>query len=156
MDNKAITNIFETSDVTLITFNNIPNRMDKIAKLFTTIGNENVSIDMITQSAPYKDLVSLSFSIANDDFPKILELIKAIKNTIPSLNTEINSGNCKITLYGELMKQTPGVAAKVFELLAQNDITIKLITTSEVDISLLIGDNDIEQAISCLKQYYKL
>ncbi len=64
--------------------------------------------------------------------------------------------NTKISVHGEGMKNIPGVAAKLFTLMAGSGIEIKLVTTSEVDISYLIYDKDVDRAILAIKQEYSI
>ena len=69
---------------------------------------------------------------------------------------EIDADNAKITIKDEQMKNQPGVAARIFSVLAANDIAIKLISTSETDISLLVYMKDVDRAVSTLKAEYNI
>ena len=111
---------------------------------------------MISQAAPYKGKINISFSLPVEDITKVISSLNSFKKEIPNLRIEIDSDNTKITVYGEAMKNIPGVAAQLFTLLAVNEIEVKLICTSEVEISYLIYEKDIDKAISAIKNEFKL
>ncbi|MCG8501622.1 MAG: ACT domain-containing protein [Firmicutes bacterium] len=151
---KAITNISIMNDVTLITLDNIPNQLKIIADIFTAIANEDINIDMISQTAPYRGSLNISFTLPTDDLIKAINVLGKFKKEIPGMRADINSNNCKLSVYGDAMRDIPGVAAKFFALLEENEIPIKLITTSEVDISCLIYEKDVDKARTCVKETF--
>ena len=77
-----------------------------------------------------------------------------IKKTEPALITEVNGGNTKITIFSELLKTEWGVAARLFNVLSQNGLHTKLITTSDVEVSILVDDSDAEKTINVLKEEF--
>lgn len=154
--NSPISQITTEENVTLITLDNIPANTQDIARIFSAIGKSRVNIDMISQTSPYKGSVNISFSLQDEDLFTVLKTLKSFKADYEDLRIDINSNNVKISLFGEGMKTTPGTAAKTMELLAQNDIDIQLITTSEVDISYLISAADKDKAVKCFKEYFNI
>lgn len=154
--NSPISQITTEENVTLITLDNIPANTQDIARIFSAIGKSGVNIDMISQTSPYKGSVNISFSLQDEDLFTVLKTLKSFKADYEDLRIDINSNNVKISLFGEGMKTTPGTAAKTMKLLAQNDIEIQLITTSEVDISYLIAASDKDKAIKCFKEYFNI
>lgn len=154
MSDSPVTSITVTYNVALITVDNLPNDMKLISDIFNAIANQKINIDMISQAPPYKGLINLSFSIPADDLVKAISALNKFKKSVPNLLIEIDPANTKISVYGEGMKNIPGVAANLYTLLANNGIEIKLVTTSEVDISYLIYDKDVDKAISSIKKEY--
>ena len=69
---------------------------------------------------------------------------------------EVDADNVKISVYGKKMKDIPGVAAKLFTILANGGIEVKLVTTSEVDISYLVCEKDVDKAIEAIKNEYNI
>lgn len=156
MDGKAVTSFSITDEVSLISLDNIPNNTKTFSDIFTAIANEGINIDMISQTSPYRGRIQVSFTMSDHDLPKAINILSTFKKAIPEIRTEINSNNCKLSVYGEAMKYQPGVAAKIFTLLAENDIEIKLVTTSEIEISCLIYDRDAEKAEAALKNEFNI
>ena len=137
-------NISITHDVAMVTVNNIPNATENIVKILTEIAALEVNIDMISQTAPLKDKFNLSFSLAQSDLHKIMEVARVFKEISPSISTEINGYNSKITFKSDKMKDECGTAASIFSKLYENGIAVKMITTAETEISCLVDGKDAE------------
>jgi len=154
--NSIITQLTVTENITLITLDKIPADHLQVANIFDALGQSKLNLDMISQTPPYKGYVSISFTLPDDDLFTAIQTLKAFRVAIPSLRIDINSNNVKLSLFGEKMKVTPGTAAKTMNLLAEAGIDIKLITTSEVDISYLIYTTDQQKAIETISNYYRI
>ncbi|GKX30611.1 hypothetical protein SH1V18_30910 [Vallitalea longa] len=152
---KIISKLNITQNVTLITLANIPINDKSIAEIFTSLANANINVDMISQTSPLKGKISISFTLQDDVLFNAIQTLKFYKKDIPSLRIDVNSNNTKISLYDEEMKYQPGIAAKTMSILYDADIDIKMITTSEVDISYLIYASDQEKAISLINDIVK-
>lgn len=135
-----------TSEIAMVTVNNIPNNTANVAAILQEIADHSVVVDMISQTAPYKDKVNLSFTIPQDDLSLIVNCTAKFKELSPNISTDINGNNTKIMLAGEAMRQKSGVAARVMTAFAEAGIGIKLITTAEAEISCLIDIRDVEAA----------
>ncbi len=156
MSSNPVTDITITYNVALLTVDKLPNNMSLVSEIFNSIANENINIDMISQAPPYRGSINLSFSIPSDDLVKAISALNKFKKDVPNLHIEIDSDNTKLSVFGENMKNIPGVAAKLFTILAAGGIEVKLITTSEVDISYLICEKDVDKAIEAIKKEYDL
>lgn len=69
----------------------------------------------------------------------------------PNLKFSVSSGNCKISVFSEAMRGCPGYSAKIFSALSAHETDIRMVTTSEVDISLLVTESDKETAIAAIE-----
>jgi aspartokinase len=156
MSGNPVTNISAIYNVALITVDNLPIDMKLISDIFNTIATQKINIDMISQAPPYRGNINLSFSLPSDDLVKAISALNMYKKLIPNLHIEVDADNTKLTVYGEHMKNLPGVAAKLFTILAGNGIEVKLVTTSEVEISYLIYEKDVDKAIDAIKQEYNI
>ncbi|MGE5473307.1 MAG: ACT domain-containing protein [Ignavibacteriales bacterium] len=154
MSEKVINNYTVTNGVSLITMDNIPNNMKIISEIFNAIAKQNINIDMITQSPCYKGILNISFTIPGDDMSKAIIALAKFKKDIPALRLDIDSNNTKICVSGEGMRTIPGVAANLFTVLSRVEIEIKLVTTSETEISYLVSSTDEESAIKSIKEEY--
>ena len=156
MSISPVTNITAIYNVALVTVDHLPNNMTLISELFNSIAQQSINIDMISQAPPYRGSINLSFSIPSDDLVKAITTLNKYKKTVPALNVEVDADNTKVTVYGEHMKNLPGVAAKLYTILASIGIEVKLITTSEVEISYLICEKDVDKAIEAIKKEYHI
>lgn len=151
-----VTSISTVYNVALVAVDNLPNDMVLIAGIFNKIADEKINIDMISQSPPYKGKINIYFSIPADNIIKVITILNSFKIKVPNLRIEVDSDSTKISVFGEGMRDKPGVAAKVFALMADNEIEIKLVTTSEVDISYLIYEKDADKAINAIRQEFNI
>ena len=143
--NNGISKITYAHDITLVTLSALPCDSKAIANVLTAMSNAEVNVDMISQTAPQGGTIRLSFS---------LSVLGKIRGENPEVKPEILPGNCKVALYDANMVNTPGVAAKVFTLLAEAGIQVILVTTSEVDISLLVSEHDLPDALAIMREAY--
>lgn len=149
MQNGSITNIYLTRNVTMVTIDGI-DKLDLIPQILKSIANQNINIDMISQSPSHIGKMNLSFTILTKDKPAILNIIDLFKKKYDLL-IDIESNNSKIIVFGEKMKDLPGVAAIIFAILAKIDVAVKLVTTSEIDISFLVDKIDTERTMELLR-----
>jgi len=149
---SIIESINIVEDVTLVSLKESPADIELISKIFQMISDAGIDVDMISQTPHHSKMPDLSFTISDDDFAKILEIMAKLRELNPDLKLTIQNGNCKISVFGEAMKGTPGVAVKVFNALNKANADIIMITTSEVDISMLIPKHDLEAAVKALNE----
>ena len=135
-------------DVTLITLQNIPADIRFIADVFEQIGSMGVDVDMISLSPVQSSRTSLSFTINDDDLVNILSYTSKLDDG--SVRSIVSNGNCKISINDESMVNSPGFAAKVFALVADAKAEIRLITTSESQISVLVTKADFNEVYAKL------
>lgn len=153
---NVVTGYCVVSDVALITLDKIPNDIRTVSEIFSSIAKQDINVDMIAQSPSYSGVVNISFSIPSKDLSKAISTLAKFKKDIPQLRLDIDSNNTKISVFGEGMRNLPGVAANLFTLLASNDIDIKLVTTSEIDISYLVSGKDEQKAIEAIRKEFNL
>jgi aspartate kinase len=140
----ALTKITLNEDVALVTLRNSPSDMKFFSRVFGEIARKGINVDMISQTAPLGGLTSLSFTVPDESLGDILEIFARFRAEYPGIKSDISGGNCKISFFGEQMRYMPGVAANVFEAIAGMKVDIIIITTSEIDISVLIPKSDYE------------
>lgn len=144
-----------TENVTLITLVGIPVNNKDMAAIFTSLSDAAINVDMISQTSPLKGKINISFTLQDDDFFNAIGTLKSYKKNIKDLRIDVNSNNTKISLYDEEMPSKHGIAAKTMAILSEADIDIKMITTSEMDISYLIYASDQADAIEALQPIMK-
>ena len=142
LEDKVITGLATSDDDVAIT---LDIDEEKVVDLFENIANKNISMDMISQTAPMNSKITVSFTIPKED----LAIAKEIVSTyVPQDEVIIDENITKLSLVGLGMKHTSGVASKVFSILRKNGIKVKLITTSEIRITCAISSEYTDIAIS--------
>ncbi|MGI6248450.1 MAG: ACT domain-containing protein [Acutalibacteraceae bacterium] len=143
-----------TQDVTLISLNDSPADIKLIADIFNKIAEADIDVDMISQSPPSGAHSSLSFTVSDNDFGKILEIAAQLRSLNTGLKITASSGNCKISLFGSSMRGKPGVAAAVFSAASSANADIRMITTSETDISILVVEADVDSTVKAIENAF--
>ena len=138
-----------TDGITLITMPNVPADIDFVAKIFENIASLGINVDM---TPPQGANIDLSFTISDDDLGKLLAYNAERRSKgESSIQPVVSSGNCQISVCDEAMETTPGMAAKVFRAAAKASADIRIITTSEVQITLLVTQADFDAVYEEIK-----
>lgn len=145
--------ITTTSDMTLITLQNCPSELKFVADVFHRIAAAGVDVDMISLAPARGAYTAVSFTISDNDLDKILNFTSELREK-GKISAVVSSGNCKISIYDAGMKNNPGVAAEVFAAASSASSDIRIITTSEVDISLLIPAADFPETLKTLQEKF--
>lgn len=153
MEENIITGLSISDDSLMVTISQIPDQMENIAMIFEKLAQENVNVDMISQTAPVSGFISLSFTAPKDD----LFIIKKIMSEFnEELVFNIEQEMTKISVVGIGMRNQSGVSGRLFRLLANHDIKFKQVTTSEISISYMIETKYKETAVSVLSKELNL
>ena len=153
---KVITKLSVMQDVALVTLNKVPTSVDFVCKIFDRLDEEGINVDMISQSPLTGSYVSISFSTSSEEMVKVAALANEISREYPSVRPLISHNNVKISLYGEEMPKYHGIAASVFRVLKNCGTDVLLITTSSVDISVLVNGASAEQCVAALTEAFEL
>ena len=144
--------ITTTDGITLITMPNVPADIDFVARIFENIASLEINVDMISLTPPQGSNIDLSFTISDDDLGKLLAYNAERRSKgESSIQPVVSSGNCQISVCDKAMETTPGMAAKVFRAAAKASADIRIITTSEVQITLLVTQADFDAVYEEIK-----
>jgi aspartokinase len=154
MSGMPVTSISVTYNVALVTIYMLPYDTRLLSDIFNAVAQKSINIDMISQSPPYRGSISVSFSLPADRLVDALSVLNSFRSAAKDLRVEVDADNTKLQVYGEGMRSMPGVAARIFTLLADEGVEIKLITTSETDISYLIYEKDVDRARNAISREY--
>ncbi len=116
-------------------------------KIFNTLAKNNINVDLILQSVGRGGTKDISFTIAQDDLNETLSLLERNKEFLGISDILHKDNVAKISVVGAGMLSNPGIAAKMFEALFNAGVNISMISTSEVRITVLIDENDVERAM---------
>ena len=153
MEENIITGLSISDDSLMVTISQIPDQIEHIAMIFEKLAQENVNVDMISQTAPLSGVISLSFTAPKDDL-FIIEKIMSEFNE--GFEVSIEQEMTKISVVGIGMRNQSGVSGRLFRLLANHDIKVKQVTTSEISISYMIETKYKETAVSVLSKELNL
>ena len=153
---KAVTGVAYSKDDAKVTLQSVEDKPGVAAEIFEPLGKEQVNVDMVIQNISSDGKTTdLTFTIKRDDLNKALEILKK-NNKIKYKNLEYKDNVSKISIVGAGMVSTPGVTYKMFRALADEEINILAISTSEIKISVIIEEAHTLKAIKKLHTIFKL
>jgi len=134
----------------------VPDRPGVAADLFGILGAANICVDMIIQNVGESGTNDISFTVSKDDFENALNVVEKAAAELQARQVRHDKEIAKISVVGVGMKSHAGVAATMFRALARNQINIEMISTSEIKISCLIREADIDRAVHAIHEEFEL
>ena len=153
MEGKPVTGIATSDDDVAVTLQRIPKDVNILSTIFEAIGSKRINIDMISQTSPIDAMVNVSFTIPKESLKESLEIIG---DSIIDNKVIVDADITKFSMVGLGMKTTSGVAARMFRVFSENNIEIKMITTSEIRITCAIKTEDKLKAIQVVAREFNL
>lgn len=139
-----------------ITICAVPDQTGIAAKIFTEISKMDVNVDMIVQNVSHTRYTDISFTVSKSDLPKATQAARAAAQKIRAGEVLFDKKIARVSIVGSGMRSHHGIAAKMFQVLAENKINIDMISTSEISISCIISQRHAEKAVRCLHQRFGL
>lgn len=156
MEETLVTGMASSLDDIQITLLNLPSSTSSLYRLFGELGEQEVNVDMISQMLTEDHRMNVSFTIPKTDLHVAEEIVDKWRQEDKRVQWEVNTDIAKISVVGLGMRSHSGVAAKVFELMADNHIEIKMVTTSEIIITWVIDQKDELKAIELVGKGFGL
>jgi len=157
MESPAITGVAYDKNQAKISIIKIPDKPGIAAKIFSEIAKNNINVDMIVQNISEEDgCTDLTFTVSKNDFSKAIDVTKKIAKEIGAKDVRGDDNISKVSIIGVGMRSHYGVASKMFELLADENINIQMISTSEIKISCVINEKYTELAVRTLHDGFEL
>ena len=152
MEHSIVTAVVHDMSESKVTIAEVPDEPGIAARLFRTLADEDVNVDMIVQNVSNKGVTDISFTVPTSQLSTASEAARALG--IGEVSTDDGIG--KVSLIGAGMKSNPGVAAQMFETLAQANINIEMLSTSGIRISAIVDAARTEDAVGLLHAAFSL
>jgi aspartate kinase len=156
MEQAIVSGVTYALDDAKVTIHDLPDKVGEAARVFTALAQANVNIDLIIQNVSAHGAADISFTAAEDDLPKIEAVLDGLKKELGFSSIDTDREVAKVTLVGAGMRTYPGVAAKMFQVLAENDINIEMISTSSIKVSCVIRKSQVQTAVQALHRAFKM
>ena len=158
MEQPIIAGVAHDRSEAKITVVGVPDRPGVAAAIFQTIADAHVNIDMIVQnvSAAATGLTDISFTLPKSEGPTATSALQRVHNEIGFQNLVFDDAIGKISLIGAGMRSHPGVSATLFAALAEANVNIEMISTSEIRISVVVRDIDLDNAVRAVHTAFGL
>ncbi len=139
-----------------LTLRGVPDKPGVAAQILGTIARKNISVDMIVQNIGREGKTDLSFTVKKSDLDTALKELNRIKEEVGAEAAESDPRIAKISVVGVGMRSHAGVAEKMFAALARENINIQMISTSEIKISCVVGEENAPRALEALHETFEL
>lgn len=150
---SGVTYDFSQAKVTIF---GVPDRPGIAARIFQALADRNINVDMIIQNVSEEGLTDISFTVEKDAAQRTQEIVETVAAELGARGTACDENIAKVSLVGAGMKSHPGVAAKVFSVLAKQGINIEMISTSSIRISCVVKAEDGERAVKVIHEEFEL
>ena len=149
MEGMLIKGVAKDTDVAVITILNVPDEPGTSFKIFGLLAQKNINVDIILQSTGRDGKKDISFTCAQGEAETAL---RVLKDSAHYTDVSVDTTCAKVSIVGAGMQSHSGVASKMFEALSNNNINIKMISTSEIKISCIIDRDDADKAVSAIHE----
>lgn len=158
MEHPLITSVTHSTEEARVTVVGVPDRPGAAASIFTALADANVNVDMIVQNEPRTDGVEaeMSFTCATEDLRAAEASLAPVIAEFGVAKLEMDAEVGKVSIIGAGMRSHPGVAAKVFQVLADEQVNIEVITTSPIKITCLIRAAAVPSVVNALHTAFGL
>lgn len=156
MEQAVVNAVTHDTSEAKVTVSGVSDQPGVAAQMFTTLAGAGVNVDMIVQNVSDHGRTDISFTCPHSDAERATELINSLSGHVGNAGVGFDHDIGRVSVVGAGMKSNPGVAAKMFQVLADNDINIEMISTSAIRISCVIQQSQVDDAVQVLHTAFDL
>jgi len=156
MEQAIISGVTHDSSEAKITIEQVPDRPGIAGRMFRELADAGINVDMIVQNVSTAGHTDISFTLPRDDLARATTVMEKIVVETEASGFRADERIGRVSLVGAGMKTNPGVAARMFEALAEEGINIEMISTSTIRISCVVHEDDLERAVRALHRSFGL
>tara|TARA_B100000579_G_C22803248_1_gene841077 strand:+ start:472 stop:1686 length:1215 start_codon:yes stop_codon:yes gene_type:complete len=156
MEGALISGIAFTKDEAEIMIKGVKDQPGVAGKILGPIGDAKIEVDMIVQNVGSDGLADFTFTVSRNTLKKALQVIEKNRKSMMYQSVISKSNIVKVSIVGVGMRSHAGIASKMFKCLAKNKVNIRMISTSEIKISVVIDQKNLEIAVKALHNEFKL
>ncbi len=154
MEKMLISGVAKDTDVARLSIQCVPDRPGTVFKLFSKLASKNINVDVILQSVGRGGTKDIAFTVARDKGELALKICERFSELIGAGEVDYDDNIAKVSIVGAGMESHAGVAAKMFEALYNRQINIRMISTSEIKVSVIIDKGDADRAVSAIHDMF--
>jgi aspartate kinase len=156
LEKAIISGVTHDTSEAKVTVQSVPDRPGVAARLFRALADAGVNIDMIVQNVAHDRTTDVSFTLPKTDLPSAQPILDVVAKEIGAAGVAYDPEVAKVSLVGAGMKSHPGVAADMFEALAEANINIEIISTSTIRVSCVVRAADVQRAVQAVHERFRL
>ena len=154
MEKMLISGVAKDTDVARLSITCIPDRPGMVFKLFSKLASRNINVDVILQSVGRDGTKDIAFTVAKNKGAEAKEICEKFADNIGAGGVDYEDDIAKVSIVGAGMESHAGVASKMFEALYDKQINIRMISTSEIKVSVIIDKDDADRAVSAIHEKF--
>ena len=155
-DRIKVTGIASQGNVAKITVRSVPDRPGVAAALFEPLAKVGINVDTIVQNTSVERFTDISFTVTGADLPRALQEVESLVETLGAAGVVSDPTLAAVSVVGSGMQNTPGYASRMFRILADGNVNIDMITTSEIRISCIVKEDQAADAVRLLHRGFQL
>ena len=156
MEQPIISAVTHDTSEAKVTVAGVPDKPGVAARLFRSLADESVNLDMIVQNVSQDGTTDISFTVPKSDLAVAVQVCESHAGELLAEGVFTDDAIGKVSLVGAGMKTHPGVSARMFETLADHGINIEMISTSPIRITCVVRADQIEEAVQALHEAFEL
>ncbi|ACK42644.1 MULTISPECIES: aspartate kinase [Dictyoglomus] len=153
---QKVKGIAHNKNIAKITIIGVPDKPGIAHKIFAPLGEKSINVDDIVQNVSKEGITDLSFTVSERELNEALKVVQEVAKEIGAKKVLYDNNVGKVSIVGWGIQSTPGIAAKMFGILASEGINIEMITTSEIKITCIIRRDLVEKAVRALHDGFNL
>jgi aspartate kinase len=156
LEKAIISGVTHDTSEAKVTVQAVPDRPGIAARVFRALADAGVNIDMIVQNVSEQGTTDISFTLPKADLPAAEPILDVLAKEVEAGGVLYDPEIAKVSLVGAGMKSHPGVAADMFEALADAGINIEIISTSTIRVSCVVRAADVERAVQAVHERFRM
>jgi len=156
MEQAVISGIAFSRDEAQLTITGVPDKPGVAYSILGPIADANIEVDMIVQNIGADDTTDFTFTVHRNDYERALDILRQTAEQLGAREVSGDNRITKISLVGVGMRSHAGIASKMFEALAREGINIRMISTSEIKISVVVDEKYLELGVRTLHDAFEL
>jgi aspartate kinase len=156
MEQPVVSGIAHSRDEAKITMAGVPDVPGVASRILGPIGRAPIEVDMIVQNTGADGLTDFTFTVKRDDYDRALELLEPVQAELGARALSGDNKIVKVSVVGVGMRSHAGVATRLFDALAAENINIQMISTSEIKISIVVAERYLELAVRAIHDAFEL
>ena len=156
MEQAIISGIAFNKDEAQLTIRGVPDQPGIASSILGPIAKNNIDVDMIVQNVGADGLANFTFTVPRNNYKEAFKSLEESSNKLKAKKVEGNNKIVKISMVGVGMRTHAGIASKMFSVLAENNINISMISTSEIKISVVTNEDNLSLAVNVLHSAFGL
>jgi len=154
MEDIVVSDLYADTEQARITINQLPDDPGVAADVFAAVADGGVLVDMIVQNAAHNGIANISFTVPRDDVDRAILLLREVLERWPTTQVSCDRRIGKLSVVGIGLRSHTDVGARLFRTLAERNINVQMINTSEIKVSVVIKPDAVSESLAALRREF--